>query len=80
LKHFRFKTGAGNTWEIELSIIPDNSSFKLILYQGQKTTGMEKCMIGRIGRLPTEKCFAESPDMTGWEKSLIDSGKYVAKN
>jgi hypothetical protein len=44
---------------------------------------MEKFMLivredlSKIGRLTTEQRFAESPDMSGWVKSLIDSGKYI---
>jgi hypothetical protein len=45
---------------------------------------MEKFMLivredlDRIGRLTTEKRFAESPDMSSWVKTLIDSGNYVS--
>jgi len=49
----------------------------------QNEMAMEKFMLivredlGRIGLLTTERRFAESPDMSGWVKSLIDSGKYI---
>jgi len=33
--------------------------------------------LGRIGRLSTEQRFAESPDMSSWVRSLIDSGNYI---
>src|ERR1700722_11710216 len=33
--------------------------------------------LGRIGRLTTEQRFAESPNMSDWVRSLIDSGNYI---
>jgi hypothetical protein len=34
--------------------------------------------LGRIGRLTTEQRFAESPNMSDWVRSLIDSGNYIS--
>src|SRR4051812_34516516 len=31
----------------------------------------------RIGKLKTEDRFSEGPDMSGWVKSLIESGNYI---
>ena len=31
----------------------------------------------RIGRLSTEVRFSESPDMTDWIRSLVESGNYI---
>jgi hypothetical protein len=31
----------------------------------------------RIGRLSTEDRFSESPDMTDWIRSLVESGNYI---